>query len=71
MKITKKKLMEKVNQELRGTLVENYLRNEITQVLNEIDSEISTKKVEKLLAAVIETLESIDLSIDYLSGGTF
>lgn len=67
MKITKKKLMEKVNQEMKHVLIEKYLRNEIIQVLMQEEVSMSTDKIEALLTDVIGALENIDMSIDYLT----
>jgi hypothetical protein len=67
MKITRGKLMETVNQEIKTVLVENYLRSEIAHLLSEYNGDMSSKKVESLLGDVITVLDSIDLSIDYLS----
>tara|TARA_Y100000034_G_scaffold99539_1_gene122329 strand:+ start:127 stop:1131 length:1005 start_codon:yes stop_codon:yes gene_type:complete len=67
--ITKAKLIEIVNQETQGVLVERYLRNEIIQLLREQEeaASFSTAKIESLLQNVISALGGIDMSIDYLT----
>jgi hypothetical protein len=67
MKITRKKLMEAVQEEMKDVLLEEYLRSQISQVLIEQAEGMSTTKIETLLADVIGNLENIDLSIDYLT----
>ena len=67
--IAKAKLIEIVNQETQGVLVERYLRNEIIQLLREQEegASFSTTKIESLLQDVISALGNIDMSIDYLT----
>jgi len=67
IKITKKKLMETVEKEMKSVLLETYLRIQISQVLTEQTERISTDKIETLLSSVIGNLENIDMSIDYLT----
>jgi hypothetical protein len=65
MKITKQKLIETVQAELKTVLIERYVREEMMALLKE--EKISTRELEKLLARAVEVLEDIDVSIDYLS----
>ena len=67
MKITRKKLMETVQEEMKTVLLEEYLRAQISQVLIEQAEGMSTTKIETLLSSVIDNLENIDMSIDYLT----
>ncbi len=67
MKITKKKLMETVQEEMKSVLLEVYLRSQISQVLIEQTAPMSTVKIENLLSDVVSGLGSIDMSIDYLT----
>lgn len=52
---------------MKNVLLETYLRIHLSQVLTERTEGMSTAKIEALLSSVIDNLEGIDMSIDYLT----
>jgi hypothetical protein len=67
MKLTRKKLLNLILRETQRAIVEGEVRHELSRLLVEQDTQISTQAMEDLLKQVVDGLDNIDISIDYLT----
>jgi len=67
MKIPQTILMEAIDSELHGVLLEKYAQVQLKQILQEQDEYPSLDQTERLLGDILAALGSVDMSIDYLT----